>query len=215
MNSSRIWLGRHNEEFAKSLPAGSIVLDAGAGSQPYRRLFDHCIYESADFEMVDKEYARSTYVCDLSSIPVAAARFDAVVLNQVLEHLSDPVAVLCEMHRILKNGGTMICSAPLFYEEHEQPYDFFRYTQFAWRHLLRNAGFDIVSLDWSPLETPITWRYSTRVSPDLLFGLGVGDLTTSKLAAPLTETTCVRVRLSCIPEVAFAACNSFWQTKEK
>lgn len=98
--------------------------------------------------MVDKEYGRSTYVCDLSHIPVAAARFDAVALNQVLEHLSDPVAVLCEMHRILKNGGTMICSAPLFYEEHEQPYDFFRYTQFAWRHLLRNAGFDIVSLDW-------------------------------------------------------------------
>ncbi|MGW9950543.1 SAM-dependent methyltransferase [Rhizobium leguminosarum] len=148
MNSSRIWLGRHNEEFAKSLPAGSIVLDAGAGSQPYRHLFGHCIYEAADFEMVDKEYAKSTYVCDLSNIPVAEARFDAIVLNQVLEHLSDPVAVLHEMHRVLKNGGTMICSAPLFYEEHEQPYDFFRYTQFAWRHLLGNAGFEIISLDW-------------------------------------------------------------------
>jgi hypothetical protein len=42
----------------------------------------------------------------------------------------------------------MICTAPLFYEEHEEPYDFFRYTQFAWRHLIREAGLTLERLDW-------------------------------------------------------------------
>ncbi len=98
--------------------------------------------------MVDKEYAKSTYVCDLASIPVDSARFEAIVFNQVMEHLPRPLAVLREFHRVLKPGGRMICTAPLFYEEHEQPYDFYRYTQFGWRHLLGESGFEIERLDW-------------------------------------------------------------------
>lgn len=147
-NSSRTWLARENRAFAEKLSAGSLVLDAGAGSQPYRDFFAHCRYESADFELVEKEYRRSTYVCDLRSIPVEDDRFDAVIFNQVMEHLSEPLAVLQELRRVLKPGGRMICTTPLFYEEHEQPYDFFRYTQFAWRHLMSEARFQIDRIEW-------------------------------------------------------------------
>jgi SAM-dependent methyltransferase len=147
-NSSRTWLGREVEAFAASLPAGSIVLDAGAGEQPYRRFFSHCTYEAADFEKVDKPYAKSTYVCDLGSLPVEDGRFDAIIFNQVMEHLPDPLAVLKELRRVLKAQGIIMCSAPLFYEEHEQPYDYFRFTQFGWRYLMGEAGFEVTRLDW-------------------------------------------------------------------
>jgi SAM-dependent methyltransferase len=147
-NSSRTWLHRANETFAATVTAGSKVLDAGAGEQPYRPLFAHCDYESADFELVDKPYAKSTYVCSLEAIPVEDGRFDAIIFNQVMEHLPQPLLVLHELRRVLKPGGKMICSAPLFYEEHEQPYDFYRYTQFAWRFMMKEAGFNIVSIDW-------------------------------------------------------------------
>jgi SAM-dependent methyltransferase len=147
-NSSRTWLRRANEAFAVTVPASSKVLDAGAGDQPYRALFAHCDYESADFEQVEKKYAKSTYVCSLDAIPVEDDRFDAVVFNQVMEHLSQPMSVLRELRRVLKPGGRMICSAPLFYEEHETPYDFYRYTQFAWQFMMREAGFTIRSIDW-------------------------------------------------------------------
>jgi len=147
-NSSRHRLWQENAAFAASIPDGSFVLDAGSGNAPYRDLFRHAHYESADFEKVDKKYSPSTYVCDLKSIPVGDGRFEFVIFNQVMEHLPDPQPVVAELHRVLKMGGMLIYTGPLFYEEHEQPYDFYRYTQFGLRHLFGSAGFTIERLDW-------------------------------------------------------------------
>lgn len=147
-NSSRHRLWRENEAFAAGIPPGSLVLDAGAGEAPYQELFAHTRYETADFEKLERDYPETTYVCDLEKIPVEDGRFDFIVFNQVMEHLPDPGAVLDELHRVLKPGGKMIYSAPLFYPEHEQPYDFYRYTQFGVRYLMGSAGFAVERLDW-------------------------------------------------------------------
>jgi SAM-dependent methyltransferase len=71
-----------------------------------------------------------------------------VLLTQVLEHIPEPATVLAELHRVLKPGGTLWLTAPLFYAEHEKPYDFFRYTQFGLRHLLGGAGFEVQEVEW-------------------------------------------------------------------
>ncbi|SIO22474.1 Methyltransferase domain-containing protein [Parasphingorhabdus marina DSM 22363] len=147
-NSSREYLRRYNQAFAAETEPGMRVLDAGAGEQPYRPFFDHCTYESADFEMVDKPYARSTYVCDLADIPTEDNLFDRIVFNQVLEHIPEPDKVLAELYRVTRPGGRIICTCPFYYEEHEKPYDFYRYTQFAHRHIFARAGFEIDRLEW-------------------------------------------------------------------
>ncbi len=147
-NSSRYRLLQENEAFAALVPEGSLVLDAGAGDAPYRHLFQHARYESADFEKVDKPYAPSTYVCDLKSIPVEDCRFDFILFNQVLEHVPEPALVLSELNRVLNVGGKLLYTGPLFYEEHEQPYDFYRYTQYGLRHLFGTTGFVIDRLSW-------------------------------------------------------------------
>jgi SAM-dependent methyltransferase len=147
-NSSRYRLRQENIDFAALVPNGAFVLDAGAGNGPYRDLFDHAQYESADFEKADKKYQKSTYVCDLISIPVDDSRFDFIVFNQVLEHVPEPKQVLIELNRVLKPGGMMIYTGPLFYEEHEAPYDFYRYTQYGLSHLFDVSGFEVLRLDW-------------------------------------------------------------------
>ena len=148
LNSSRYRLRLENEAFARDVPARARVLDAGAGSAPYRSLFAHATYESADFQRADRPYAPATYVCDLAEIPVEDGRFDYIVFNQVMEHLPEPRIVLAELFRVLRPGGRMIYTGPLFFEEHEVPYDFYRYTQYGLRHLFAQAGFEVVRLDW-------------------------------------------------------------------
>jgi len=148
-NSSRAYLHAFLTDAAGEVRPGDFVLDAGAGRAPYRALFEHARYETADFMAVDgKKYVQPDYVCDLIEIPVEDERFDHVLLTQVIEHLPEPGQVLEELYRVLKPGGTIWITAPFLYVEHEKPHDFFRYTRFGLRHLLERAGFDVVKIGW-------------------------------------------------------------------
>jgi SAM-dependent methyltransferase len=54
-------------------------------------------------------------------LPFADATFDLVVLDQVIEHVSDQSRVLAEAFRVLKPGGAMYVACPnylRFYEPH-------------------------------------------------------------------------------------------------
>ena len=131
-----------------SLPSGALVLDAGVGVAPYRRHSSHTPYETADFMQVDKHYEAVDYVCDLAEIPVDDGRYDAVLLSQVLEHLPDPQRVLQSCFGCSNRTGSFWLSTPLFYAEHEQPYDYYRYTQYGLRHQLASVGFEVECLEW-------------------------------------------------------------------
>jgi SAM-dependent methyltransferase len=148
VSSSRRHLERFAQAAADSVPAGALVLDAGAGDAPYAPLFSDKRYETADFTQGDRPYVQPTYVCDLASIPVEDCRFDLVFCSQVLEHVPRPSEVIAELTRVLKPGGRLWLSAPLFYDEHEQPYDFHRYTQFGLKHHLEGAGLEVEHLAW-------------------------------------------------------------------
>ena len=72
-NSSREYLRHYNEAFGADTKPGMVVLDAGAGEQPYRDIFRDCQYESTDFEMADKPYPTSAYACTLVAGDLLAA----------------------------------------------------------------------------------------------------------------------------------------------
>ena len=149
VNNSSFHIGRFARRASDSVDAGSRVLDAGAGDSPYRKFFEHCDYEATDLgERPQREYAGITFQCDLSDIPVEDSRYDLILCTQVLEHVPEPQLVLKELFRVLKPGGKLWLSAPLYYPEHEQPFDYFRYTQFGMRHLFTAAGFEVQDIDW-------------------------------------------------------------------
>lgn len=79
-------------------------------------------------------------------IPLPDASVDTLLCTAVLEHLERPEVAIWEMHRILKPGGYGILTAPLFWHLHEEPRDFYRYTEYGLKYLFTAAGFEIVEV---------------------------------------------------------------------
>jgi SAM-dependent methyltransferase len=137
------------ERVARQLPAGTRVLDAGAGECAYQRFFAHCEYRSVDRAVGDAawSYANLDVVAALERLPFAGNTFDAVLCTQALEHLEFPRESVRELFRVLKPGGTLHLTAPMAHPEHFPPYDFFRYTSFGLRSILSGAGFARIAIE--------------------------------------------------------------------
>jgi SAM-dependent methyltransferase len=150
-NPSRYYLEKFVKQAATSLKPGFRVLDAGAGHSPYQKLFRHVHYDAVDMGLAYwTDNNTLTYICDLRYIPSDAEVYDAVICTQVLEHVKEPTLVLSELYRLLKPGGYLWLSAPLFYPEHQVPHDYYRYTQYGLQHLVISVGFIVKQLE--PLE---------------------------------------------------------------
>jgi len=119
------FVGKNNESSREdwlrktllTVPDNSRILDAGAGTQRYRKYCRHLQYVSQDFEKYDGigdsaalqttvfDYGKLDIVSDITSIPEADASFDAIMCIEVLEHLPYPVQALMEFSRLLKPNG--------------------------------------------------------------------------------------------------------------
>jgi SAM-dependent methyltransferase len=64
--------------------------------------------------------------------------------NQVFEHVFNPNEFLKEVNRVTKMGGVFLMTVPFVWDEHEQPYDYARYSSFGLKHILSENGFEIV-----------------------------------------------------------------------
>lgn len=60
--------------------------------------------------------AHTDVICDLNRppYPLRSDTFDRILLNNVIEHLDDVVAVMGELHRIAKPGGEVFVKTPHF-----------------------------------------------------------------------------------------------------
>jgi SAM-dependent methyltransferase len=127
--------------------SGDSVLDLGCGSKPYRKLFTHSNYTGMELDTEQNRAAgHAEFFYDGNSFPFNDAGYDNVLCNQVLEHVFNPDEFLAEIFRVLKPGGQLLLTVPFVWDEHEQPFDFARYSSFGLRHLLKRAGFEVKEL---------------------------------------------------------------------
>lgn len=143
------------------IPKDSRILDAGAGTQQYKKYCEHLIYVSQDFAEYDGkgdksglqtgnyDYGELDIISDISSIPVPDESFDAVMCIEVLEHVPDPLLALKELSRLLKPAGLLIVTAPFNSLTHFAPYHFCTgFSRFWYQFHLKELGFN--SLQISP-----------------------------------------------------------------
>ncbi len=132
-------------DFKKVLTKENIhgkLLDAGAGKLSYRHLVRPLCteYKSMDFQ---KTHPELDYQSDIQDMPLENESFDTVLSAEVLEHVPDPEKALREIYRVLKPGGKLVMSIPHLMYLHNEPYDFYRYTQYGLRTLLERVGFTV------------------------------------------------------------------------
>jgi SAM-dependent methyltransferase len=134
---------------AQEVPAGAMVLDAGAGEGRFKDLFSDSHYVGIDFAQGDPswDYSQLDVAGRLEQLPFSTASFDHVLSIVVMEHTPEPARVIQEFHRVLKPGGMVHMVVPHMWEEHQKPYDFFRFTSSGIRYLLETGGFRIRKIE--------------------------------------------------------------------
>ena len=135
-------------QFASELPVGARVLDAGAGEAQYAALFRGVDYVAVDLGIGDAswEYDALDAIAALELLPFRDNTFDAALNVVTLEHVREPKAVLAEIARVLKPGGRLLLVTPFEWEEHQQPHDYYRYTQYGLRYLVESVGLTVDSI---------------------------------------------------------------------
>jgi SAM-dependent methyltransferase len=135
-------------EYAAAEYARGRLLDIGCGSKPWRRLFADHVDEhiGIDFVPSERDPTAVDIIAGAYDVPLPDKDADTLLMTSVLEHLEEPERGVAEAFRLLKPGGHLILTAPLIWPVHEPPRDFFRYSPFGLRHLLEEAGFEVVEV---------------------------------------------------------------------
>jgi SAM-dependent methyltransferase len=147
----------------QKLNKDSLILDAGCGSQRYRKYCSHLKYYAQDFglytadlkKMIGSEgggkeiykYGKLDYVGDIWDINEKESTFDTILCTEVFEHIPHPIKTLKEFNRLLRKGGQLILTAPSNCLRHMDPYFF--YTGFSdrwYEKFLKENGFKIKSI---------------------------------------------------------------------
>ena len=151
--SSRLITDRLAERLQAVLPRvcrGRLV-DLGCGRTPLFHVYRDHVSEVTCVDSPDpvhgNEFLDLEWDLGRTPLPYPAERFDTVILSDVLEHLPRPAEMLGEIRRLLAPGGGLVLSVPFLYGIHEAPHDHYRYTEFALRNLVTEAGLEVIELE--------------------------------------------------------------------
>lgn len=175
--------GRDNEanrnrwvqERLAEIPAGSRILDAGAGELRNKAYCSHLKYVSQDICQYEGhgdgnalqtgtwDTAGIDIVSDIASIPQPNGSFDAIVCTEVFEHLPDALQAINEFSRLLRPGGWLVVTAPFCSLTHFAPYHFATgLSRYWYEQHLPSRALDIVELSpnggWFDYLAQEMWR---------------------------------------------------------
>lgn len=105
------------ERILAHLRPSSTVLDLGAGAgiveqMNFKGHAARVCGVDLDQRVTSNPMLDEGRVSDAGGIPYSDASFDVVFSDNVVEHLSDPLAVFREVHRVLKPGGVFLFKTP-------------------------------------------------------------------------------------------------------
>ena len=81
---------------------------------------------------------------DITSEIQIEEKFDLVLCTNVLEHIYDIKSAIKNLNFLLKEKGNLVVSVPFIYPLHDEPEDFWRFTEHALKNLF--SDFKILTI---------------------------------------------------------------------
>lgn len=165
----RHWWYRERRELLRrdlvGVPVGT-ALDVGAAGGGNTRVLREGGWRSIALEYgqdgaeVAAERGLPVVRADATRLPVADASLDLVVAFDVLEHIDDDLAAVCDIHRAVRPGGGFLVAVPAdprLWSPHDDAVGHVRrYTRATLRAVLEHGGFEIESMrSWMVLLRPV------------------------------------------------------------
>jgi len=127
------------------------ILDIGCGQKTYEHLFVGCTeYVGLEIDTPGNRISKKAdFYYDGVRLPFPDHWADSVLISQVLEHVFEPDSFLREVYRIAKPGAKVLMTVPFIWDEHEQPYDYARYTSFGLSAIVKRNGFHLIEVQKS------------------------------------------------------------------
>ena len=151
-------------DVAESFPIASPLVEIGARAAEgqediadVRDVFNAASYIGCDIRPgpgVDR-------IEDVHRLTFADESVGTVICLETLEHVTDPIRAVQEMHRVLRPGGVLAISSLMFFPIHEHPADYWRFTP---------QGFELL-LD--PFESRLVMAQGYELLPEGIYGVGV------------------------------------------
>jgi SAM-dependent methyltransferase len=129
------------------------VLDLGCGTGAMTKLLSRygraigVDVEATAVAAARKRGVNAQQIPTAGPLPLPSDQFDVVTSLDVIEHIDDDVAVLSEMYRVMKPGGTLLIAVPAFEwlwgPQDEISHHKRRYVATQLRRHIREAGFEV------------------------------------------------------------------------
>ncbi len=138
----RVLLKRQIKKYSSFV--SGVVLDAGSGGfDRYSELFKFEKYIRLDVD----ESSNPDIVASAEKIPLEDKSVDTIVSMQVLGDVKNLNKAIFEFFRVLKPGGVVLLTESLMSSMHDEPFDFWRFTNFSLESLFESAGFKIEKIE--------------------------------------------------------------------
>ena len=120
------------------------ILEIGSGVKKRKTSAVEIFSKAKKFQQTDVDVDLGYKTLDLTNIQSFDKEYDLVICTNVLEHIYDVRTAVNNLYKLVKKDGNIVVSVPFVYPLHDEPEDFWRFTEHSLRKLFEN--FEITTL---------------------------------------------------------------------